>query len=754
LPKPVHFQKGLCLFAAILLRSFTSFGQIGGSFQEIYSGSGCTISISFRINPKSCIDGETACSYKYKVKGRYTGNKEYLNWSIVIRDCNGELKRKFFGEPTETFKEEGVKMNPADYKFTCMEMISEVEKDQTGFSNQPKRNTEPAGKLSSTPARSISGPNEVYVDLPATLNVVGGELGLGAQWAWYRNRTDTLPSRFGESITVAANEAGTWYVRAESKSSKVAPSDFVNKIITYNPGVLPAKGIGGKLQACPNTRIRLTPEQGSVGESGQWAWFSGSCDGKLLKRSREPFLELDVSESLDIFLRAEADGAAPSSCVSARVQVVGKNPDPGSLMGPLEVCEGEPITLTVDGSLLSGNKWDLLRGMCNNGTVIQTSGQNQFSFNRLPAGEYTFSVRASGECGTTRCVYLKMQIIGKTQMPFGINIVGKIIRKTPFTATPSGGRISKPTEWNWYFGNSFKDKSLIGIGETLTYRPKRNGVLFLRPENNKCDRSEDYVQLPIYPGKAHTTHRYFNTIENYRKVLHYGFTIGVEVAHYSDEAPFISTSSIPNPFYKTAMAYGTGFGWRLGFEFNPLYTKYASLGLKTNFIANLGRINEEENTIRYRAIINEITFTAGSNGVKFLGKIQNANEDVSLNTKRTMDIFDGYARFLNRKQYSLGYALGVRVGGALRKDGQAKPGRALDVYFLNRNSTENIEAFFNPEMGYRHGFGIQYWTHSMIQTGMEMLSSERNPGFFPNGLPNLKNTHFRLSFVVSIDGFY
>jgi hypothetical protein len=745
------FALRLFLFLLVSAIPLQGFSQPGVTYQEVFRQGNFSVSIGIKESKSSCTDTEPPCTYKYRIKGRYTGREEYFNWSLVIRDCNGDLKRKYFGDNTRNFREEGIYADPSEYKFTCREVLTGVEKDRAEFSNTPKRFLESAGSLNSTAPAGIDAPAFVFDDLPATLKVQGGELGLGARWAWYRNRTDTLPIYFGESIEIRAGEAGIWYVRAESPSGNPAPTDFASREVRYNPGMAAPVSLSGKNLTCPGSRLRLEVRGGARGTEGQWAWYAGSCGGRLLKKSRDPFLEWEFKESSEVFVRAEADNFPPTACASMAVQLAERNEDPSSLTGPQEICEGESISLTVNGKLVSGSKWEIIRGMCAEGTVIQSGTSPTFTLPRLPGGDYTFSVRATGECGSSRCVYLKTRIMSSTRRPMGINLPSTLIRGAAVTASPAGGQLGRPAEWVWYFGSSFSEKKIIGRGETLSFTPKRSGILYLGTENNRCDRSEPMVQATVNPGKARMAHRYFNTKENYRKVLHFGVNLGLEVGHYTDKAQAFDESG---GLLGEAMAYNSALGWRIGAEFNPIYTRTMSLGLKTGFVTSSGSVNLATNSGKYRAILNDLTFTIGSPGLRLLTRIQNANEDVSMNTRVTVGGVGGFARTIGRKEYSLGYGIGMRIGGTTRRDKSARAGRALDLYYLNRNSTADPANLLSPEMGYRCGFGINYWVQNGYFTGLEILSSQRYSNFFPSGLPNLNNAHVRVVFCVQVDRFY
>ena len=249
--------------------------------------------------------------------------------------------------------------------------------------------------------------------------------------------------------------------------------------------------------------------------------------------------------------------------------------------------------------------------------------------------------------------------------------------------------------------------------------------------------------------KSRSKGNIFASREGYKRILHYAFNLGIEVAGYSDSTRGIS--NVGSPVDTALIAQGFGFGWRLGLEFNPVYTRYMSLGLKSNAIVTSAPFKQNETSLRYRALINEVTLTTGLTNYKLFARLQNVIENYSINTKLENNLF---ARVVNKTRYSVGYGIGFRIGGTTRMDGQIKAGRAFDFYYLNRNTSNSYQNMFESQSGYAAGFGLQYWVQSGTNLGLEVISNKRYPHVFPSEFPDFSAAQFRLVLLAVIDNFY
>jgi hypothetical protein len=752
-------QKQKLSFFIIILLIFnrTGFAQnTFNSFETLYSSNGFIVSVAFKPSPNSC-SGEAPVSFKYKKSGNPPSNNGYLVWSILIRDCDGQTKRKYISTDLAVFNGNSSTITQSDEDFPCKELVSGVETANVRILNQPVRRLEVIQDLASVAPSGITGPDEVFTGSTVEFKVTGGKLGSGAKWVWYKNMDTTSPAHTGETHILSDADEGMWYVRAEQQSYGLKKSTgFAYKRLIYNKGGSAPTGISGRTRACKNASVRLEVEGGATGLNGKWAWYQGSCNGTLLKRSRERFLEFEFNESCEVYVRAEPETGKPTTCFSTWITVMDKkNQDRVSLTAPNEICEGLNFNLSIKGGRTNGNIWRFYDGRCENGQIMGENSTGIFNVTNPSEGLHIYSVQAVGECEPGECASVNVLVKPLNKRPYGIDVSSNsIVKGSKFTAKPSGGfAINPDKELVWYFGPAFDKKFKIGSGENISYKPKSSGYLYLETLKNNCNTNDLYpmASREITVAKSNEKGAFFPSTQGYKRKLHYSFNLGIEIGHISDSATAFSIIGQRVDTIQKPMAYGSAFGWRLGFEFNPIYTKYVSLGLKTNFIITSAPFKMDETSLRYRVWMNELNFTAGINEVKVLCKVQNTNEAYSINTKLSNNNF---ARIIGKSQNSMGFGLGLRIGGAFRNDKAVKPGRALDLYYLNRSSASSFSDMMNFSSGYSAGIGIQYWVQSSNILGLEILSTKKYPGFFSNEFPDFSSGQVRLLWVAVMDQFY
>ncbi|HEU4606923.1 MAG TPA: PKD domain-containing protein, partial [Chitinophagaceae bacterium] len=115
-----------------------------------------------------------------------------------------------------------------------------------------------------------------------------------------------------------------------------------------------------------------------------------------------------------------------------------------------DFCPGTAATLTVSGgSLGTGASWKWYTGSC--GGVLAGSGS---SLDVSPAVTTTYYVRAEGDCGTTDCAQVTVDVKTWSTAPASINrSANNFCPGGATTLTVSGGSLGSGASWKWYMGS-------------------------------------------------------------------------------------------------------------------------------------------------------------------------------------------------------------------------------------------------------------------------------------------------------------
>jgi hypothetical protein len=112
----------------------------------------------------------------------------------------------------------------------------------------------------STPPLSINGKTEICKNDIIQLSVLGGTLGLGAEWIWYTNDCSGNQIGKGTSINVSPQITTDYFVRAEGKLNKTPCVKISVKV--YEKSIDPAF-ISGETTICEGEEVILKVEGGS-----------------------------------------------------------------------------------------------------------------------------------------------------------------------------------------------------------------------------------------------------------------------------------------------------------------------------------------------------------------------------------------------------------------------------------------------------------------------------------------------------------
>ncbi len=323
-------------------------------------------------------------------------------------------------------------------------------------------------KIKSERADKIGGNGSVNPGGDVDLTAVGGYLGTGAEWKWYKDECGGTHFATGEQITATNLEsATTFYLRAEGDANTTQCATHTVKMLSVKPSSV----LASKTSIEPGGSALLTVEGGSLGTGASWKWYSSNCGGTSVGEGSS--ITVSPSEATTYYVRAEGD-ANTTDCVSKTIKINSTKPNSisASLIDVGKNCSTE---LTVDGgSLGTGATWKWYKGGCN-GTYFKTGNPIEAKITSTT----TFYVQAAGETNTTSCASKTITMKTPTVTLFPEN---------PPHSTPSDGvtynfdvRVNGCFNWSalpnneWISVKKVDDETLEVIVSENTSTTPRNG---------------------------------------------------------------------------------------------------------------------------------------------------------------------------------------------------------------------------------------------------------------------------------------
>lgn len=138
--------------------------------------------------------------------------------------------------------------------------------------------------------------------------------------------------------------------------------------------------------SCSGQISTLTVVGGSLGTSGQWQWYSGSCGGGA-SLGTGTTLTVSPSVATTYYVRGES-GICVTECASIAL-VPSSISAPVIYATPSGVCNGSSVTLDIVNNPCVG-------GGCN---YVWSTGQTGISIVVAPTGPITYTVTISNSCG-------------------------------------------------------------------------------------------------------------------------------------------------------------------------------------------------------------------------------------------------------------------------------------------------------------------------------------------------------------------
>lgn len=328
----------------------------------------------------------------------------------------------------------------------------------------------PASGINATSATVCAG------DL-VTLSILGGNLGTGANWQWFSGGCGAgAPIGTGTAITLNPLVTSTYFVRAQGVCNTTVCASITINVNTLS--TVPVSIIAGANSICPGTTTTLSVIGGSLGASANWQWYNGACGGLLVGTGTT--IVVNPTATTTYFVRAEGL-CNTTSCVSYTITVETLSTNPiGATVTANNICPNAATTLNVTGGLLGTSAtWEWFQGSC--GGIYVGSG-NGLTVN--PTISTTYFVRAQGNCNTTGCANVTVNVIPNSITPASV-IAGQtsVCPGGSTTLAVDGGTLAPGDVWTWY-ENACGTGLSIGLGNMISVTVTTNTTYFVRAEGS------------------------------------------------------------------------------------------------------------------------------------------------------------------------------------------------------------------------------------------------------------------------------
>lgn len=331
--------------------------------------------------------------------------------------------------------------------------------------------------LNSLPAPTITGTTTICTGSSTTLST-----GAFAGYSWSNGQTT-------QSVNV--NTAGPFVVTVTDGNGCIGTSSPVS--VTINTLSAAPTSISGNTIVCAGTSTTLSQVGGVLGTGASYQWFSGSCNGSFVGSG--PSVTVSPSVTTTYFVLAQGI-CNTSSCASVTVTVNTFSIAPASISGNTTICAGGNTTLTQFGGTLGTNAdYGWYSGSCG-GTFLG----NGPSVTVSPSVTTTYFVRASGECNTTNCASVTVNVNDASTAPTSISGNTAICSGSSTTLTQVGGLLGTGANYQWYSGSC--GGTFEGSGPSLTVSPSGTTTYFVRAEGTCNTTLCTSVTVTVNPATA------------------------------------------------------------------------------------------------------------------------------------------------------------------------------------------------------------------------------------------------------------
>ena len=287
----------------------------------------------------------------------------------------------------------------------------------------------------------------------ATLSVVGGQLGTGANWSWYESACSSNFLGTGSSISVTPAATTMYYVRANGGDCGATSCQEI-LINTYDLNVYHSNVDS----TCESNAFVL---QGGFPQGGTYTGVGVS--GSIFDPNISGIGSHTVTYSY-------TDSNNCTSSTQFPVVVLEANIDPVSISASLyEICNGNSTTISIDNSnqLINGSQWVWYKGSCGTGSLIgSTTTNNQITVS--PSTTSNYYVRSEGGlCPASNCIGLTIDVY---TLETHLSEFDKICGEDHPIFELEGGNPSGGTFSGNGVNNGFFDPKIAGVGNhNITY---------------------------------------------------------------------------------------------------------------------------------------------------------------------------------------------------------------------------------------------------------------------------------------------
>ncbi len=200
-------------------------------------------------------------------------------------------------------------------------------------------------------ADGIKGGPSICKGGSAKLEVVGGRLGLDAQWTWFKDSCKSVVIGTGSSLIVTPEKQTIYYVSAIGKTNATECKSVTLSIDSNYSS--PSSVISTKTVICEGETLGLHVQNGQISKSARWVWYTN----KGISGYGESLL---VTPTLTTVYKVRGEGVCGSTeYVSQEIQVLSKSARPYLIeTDPGVVVKNATVILRAQGTeLTNGTEW-------------------------------------------------------------------------------------------------------------------------------------------------------------------------------------------------------------------------------------------------------------------------------------------------------------------------------------------------------------------------------------------------------------
>jgi uncharacterized protein (TIGR02145 family) len=516
--------------------------------------------------------------------------------------------------------------------------------------------------------------------------------------------------------------------------------------------MLPPNEIVAKSPICFGEQITLRTSGGELDENSKWVWYKNDIfigEGESI--------QVKPSSTSVYSVRSQSSKGKFSEFIKKEIEVNSRPSKPTSIsvssnelvnQNATMVCEGSTVTFTVNGELTPGSKWNWTES----GRTIST--QSRFS----KKIDYSTTIYVTAEntiCGNSEPLAQVISVLKKSVLPNTIQEKYLSFNRTKLYFET--GSLGGDSQWKWYRRKINGELKYLNSGKELTINSFKTRKYVLKVENGICDNQSSMIEHSFlknsrYLSDADWEKNYSNSLG----VFHYGFELGLDCHNLSD-----SIHVLDSIFNFRAKSYGLN----VGLSFHPIITEFFTLGTRTNFIIDFGKVN---NTDQFQQLFPTSTGTKtpsfllskSSVGGEMLISVLSNNKlklliDYDLANYRTVKNFRDSSftsyRIVKKETTSIGFRIGSYSNENDINSVQ------LDVLYSLSNFNETplfdfSQSMYNHSTNLRSGFKLRLWVHNVIKLEAGIIYS-LNPVTLKNDF-NSKNAIVNFGLVWSFDRFY